>query len=523
MNASQIPYDQLDWLQIAIYFLALPIVAFTGALFGLLGRTRRGGLLWATNVGLFGGAVACVIVAFGISTLEGESLTNFLDIFLELLRWKMLVATLAATGCCAIAAGLAWRLLYAPREKQPFAISIRGVLLVQFFALISMGSWIGLRLYMLEASDAERVKLIPEVPGWTVLDGGKRLQISSPYDSTETQIREALAGPIVKEIAALKQLETIELFLDGDWNIDLSPLFGDKSYQLVRVHCVNPNESTLKQLARAKTKQLWLSGDYSTSNLSPLAESKFIQELTVQGRISRRSLETLSGSSTLTAISLVRCELTADKQAVEAWPPQLQSLNISGGPINQHDLAVLSKQPNLKWLYVDHLLEEDEAISAIASMPALEFLNLKIGRLSPSGWLALGGLKTYQVRLHLMHPTLSKSQILPLVQMKGLVYLDLIDAAHGDDVVEAIATNDSLTALSISNPAISEGAMLSLAAHPHLTVVEYPEHLDTLSFHSAFKLLRSKSNLPQIQYLTPIGTVRPQDLPPAVGSGSGLP
>ncbi len=522
MNPNQIPYDQLDWLQIAIYFLALPIVAVTGALLGLIGRTRRGGLLWATNVGLLGGAVACVIVAFGISTLEGESITNFLDIFLEMLRWKMLVATLVATGCCSLAAAIAWRILYQPREKQPFAFSIRSILLVQFFALISMGSWISLRLYMLEASSVEQMKLIPEVSGWAVFDGGKRLQVSH-HGSTEGQMREAVSPPRLSEIAALKQLETIELFLDGNWNIDLTSLFSDKNYQLVKVQCVNPNEYTLKQLAGAKTKQLWLIGDYSNSNLAPLAQSKFIEHLSIQGRISRRSLESLSESSTITTIALVLCDLTTDKQSVQQWPPNLESLNILGGPINRHDLAVLSKQPILKWLYVDHILEEDEAITAIAAMPALEFLHLKLGQLTPKGWSALAALKAYQVRLHITHPSLSKPQVLPLMQMKGLIYLDLTGAMHGDDVVEALAANESLQSLSISSPTISENAMISLASHPHLTILEYPKHLDTPSFHAAFELLRSELNLPQIQYMTPIGLVRAQDQPPGIGAGSAAP
>jgi hypothetical protein len=522
MTTSQVPFDALDWVQFGIYFAALPLVALLGASLGLLGRLRRGGMLWSTNVGLLGGAVTCMIVAAGISSLEGESITNYFSDFLESFRWQMLAVTLGATAGCALAAAIAWRCLYAPREKQPFAFSIGAILLVQFFALISMSSWIGLRLYMLETSNTELQKWIPEVSGWAVLDGGKHLQFSHAY-STADQVREALSPPTLSQIAALQQLETIELFLDGDWNIDLSPLFSSRSFKSLKVHCVNPSEFTLKQLAAAKTTQLWLIGDYSNSNLAPLTQSDHLEHLTILGRASRRSLESLAESSTITAISLAHCELTPDKPAVERWPPKLNSLNITGGPINHHDLAALSKHRSLRWLYVDHILEEDEALSAIASMPALEYLHLKIGRLTPSGWSALASLKAQQVRLHIQHPALSTTQVLPLMQMKGLRYLDLIDATHGDDVVETLSSNESLQTLSISSPAISENAMLALATHPNLTVLEYPKHLDSPSFHCAFEFLRTEANLPSIQYMAPIVPDRAPSLPPTAGVRNATP
>ena len=176
MNPNQIPYDQLDWLQIGAYFVALPIVAIIGALLGLFGCWRRGGVLWATNVGMLGGAVTCLTCGLAIWTLDQKLSSDFIDYFTDEYRWWMLTATLGATCACALAAGLAWRLLHKAEAERPFAFSLKQFFLLQFFALLGLGCWISLRLFVLEASDPKlfaRKELAKsqarwEAAGWVV-------------------------------------------------------------------------------------------------------------------------------------------------------------------------------------------------------------------------------------------------------------------------------------------------------------------------------------------------------------------
>jgi hypothetical protein len=145
INASQIPYDQLDWLQIAIYFVALPIVAFLGAALGLIGRVRRGGLLWSTNVGLLGGAVACLVIALPLRQLVSDPFDDLLSLYEKNYRWQMLAAAWGGTGGCAFVAAIAWRWIHAPSEVASVSFSLRQILIVQCLCFISLGSFVSLR------------------------------------------------------------------------------------------------------------------------------------------------------------------------------------------------------------------------------------------------------------------------------------------------------------------------------------------------------------------------------------------
>src|SRR5690349_16433567 len=97
LTANQIPYEWIDWVHLAIYFFALPIVAFLGAALGLLGRARRGGVLRSTHVGLLGGITTWAVLAAPIA-LGGTRLPpDFIAFVEDDYRWQLLFAALAAT------------------------------------------------------------------------------------------------------------------------------------------------------------------------------------------------------------------------------------------------------------------------------------------------------------------------------------------------------------------------------------------------------------------------------------------
>lgn len=507
MTANQIPFDTLDWLQFGVYFVALPLVAMLGSAIGLLGRVRRGGILWAANVGLLGGAVSCVIVALGISTLEGESSTNYFFSFMEVMRWKMLAVALAATWACSCAAAIAWRFLHPPREMQPWAISLQSLLLVQLFAFISMGSFIGLRLYMLQSVDfnladyfyegAEDEFTEPGIPGWYSYGGGERLVLND-HEVSAAEVQAAFSPEQLQKIASLKQLKDIHFSLDSQWKIDLSPLLDHKEFEFIGVDCLNPTMELIEKLAMAKTSSIALRGDFRDVDLTPISQSSTMKEISLYGDFTRRSVEALANSQSLTSLSLGACKLTKDQPSIARWPPNLTKLSILASSANNDDIAAIKNHHALRELNLNYVVLNDEATLAIGALHQLESLSATIGPLSQPALDGLANLPLTAVRLQVSNPAFSPHDAKQILRIKGLIYLNLIDAVHGDDVVEALSQDNSVRAISISSPSVTAEAVFLLAQINSLESLEYPAHLDTPSFHNGFAIYRCELNLPSV-------------------------
>jgi hypothetical protein len=499
LTANQIPYDKLDWLQIAIYFLALPIVALFGAAIGLLGRWRRGGILWSTNVGLLGGMFACVVIAIAIATLEGESIANYFYDFLDDFRWKMLAVTLASTGICAFVAAICWRSIHPPREKQPFVFSVRTLLLVQLLVFVSMGSFIGLRLYMIDQSgQSERLRPENFIPGWVLWRGGEEACVLRE-DLSAAEIRNALAPDKLREVAKIPHLDSVHLYLDGNWDIDLAPLVRKQPLFHLGAECIDPDPALIVELSKVKTRNLWLSGDFAGLDLSPLANSSAIENLTLsQGRFTRDSIESLSKGSQLKGVTIW---YSTGKRTlpIRQWPKSLRSLTLaSRSDLTNEDLKSLAQHPSLEAFEAWELTVDDNTLIALQSIPTLRSADIKIDLRSLEGYQALAKLNTSQVRIEVKSTEISPEEMAEVVKTNGLASLSLTSTLHNDEAVAEISKKESLKWLYISSPLVTQDAMLRMANLPNLERFGFPEHLKNTSFVKKFETQRRLLRLPKV-------------------------
>jgi hypothetical protein len=497
MTASQVPYDAIDWLQMGVYFLTLPLIALFGATLGLIGRVRRGGVLWSMSIGLLGGAVTCILLTICITTLPAETASSFFDLFLADYRWRFLCATAIATLACSFAAALARRLLFSPGEIQPIAFSIRSMLLVQVLAFISLGSFIGLRLYMIEKSGrSERLRPENLIPGWELWRGGEEACVLRDNLSSE-EIRLALSPDKLREVAKIPHLYGVHLFLDGNWKIDLKPLARTEPLFLLGADCINPSPAMVEELAQISAKELWLSGDFRRVDLSPIAKRNLIEGVTLSsGRFTRHTIESLAEASNLKKFWIL-CKLDASKPTIERWPSQLHRLIVDyKSNLRADDLTSLAGHANLVRFDAIGLLQSDESIKALASIATLNHAKIVIGPLSPAGYEALASLKVAHVMLIVKSQALVHSDLEQMLRIEGLEVLDLYDAVHGDEGLDLVAKKSTLTRINVASVQVTSEAMLQLAALPKLDHLGFPKHLAANSFVEDFHAKRAELGLP---------------------------
>jgi hypothetical protein len=502
MTANQIPYDAIDWLQIAIYFLALPVVALFGASLGLLGRTRRGGMLWSINVGLLGGAIACVIIAGGISTTGITKSRTFMNYFLTTYRWEMLIITLLATSACALAAGVAWRFLHRPREKQPLNISIGNVMLVQLFAFISMGTFVALRLFMLQSvGEFQLVQQQMQVHGWTVEQGGKLVYLDSSTMSPQ-QNEEALSAKILQEVAEIPHLEYAYFNLDSAWQVDLSPLLNHPKMHTMAVSCQGLTPAQLQQFANSKLKTLALDGDLTQVDLSPILRAEALENFSLRGFAAKRHVEALANSSVLKSFSVWNAKLSGAERPVRAWPKSIESLAVRSTNLRPVDFASLANHPNLRQLNLFDILMTEQELAFLPTIPNLNSAILIIDANSDTWYEPLSGLRDASLWLDIHSADFSAEDAAHLANFTQIKRLNLDLADHGDDVIDEICKMTSLETLTITSPNLTEASLLRLAQLPNLKQLYFPPHLNTPAIGANFNGIRVKSSL-EMTHLEP--------------------
>lgn len=511
MNANQIPYDQLDWLQIAIYFLALPVVAFLGASIGLVWRWRRGGMLWSTNVGLLGGAVACVILALGLSSLERESITNYLGYFLVEYRWKMLAATLSATVTCAAIAGFSWRWLHAPGEIRPLAFSMRSMLLVQLFALISMGSFVGLRFVMLEnCNDPRLVDVFWNSPGWILSKNGYEVTFdSSPLSPAEREA--ALSADRIKQIANNRNLHWLSLRYDTSWNTDLTPLLQAPSITTINVDLLSASSEFIDQFAASRIQHRGLTGDFRRVDLAPLSSSKQLESLRLSGSASKTTIESLSIGSEVKRLSLEKLVLTLEERPISRWPTDLQRLTIYGTTIGQRDLDSLASHANLLQLHAPDFVLDEASFNALKSIPTLEWVSIGIDSRSEKILPQLAQWSTPKLTLFVHHPQVDRALMKRIVQIPRLEALELSKSIVTRDAIDLLAGKESLDYLALASANLTKSDLLKLAVLPKLRTLRYPFvfSLPARAVETAFGAKRDTLQLQRVHLIstTPVGPI----------------
>jgi hypothetical protein len=529
MTASQIPYDAIDWLQIVIYFLALPVVALAGSLIGLLGRIRRGGVFWSANVGMLAGAVTCLTCGLAIGTLNQKLPTEFIDYFASDYRWRMLAATLGATCACAFVAAIAWRFLHKPGEKQPFSFSLRQVLLLQLFSFLGLGCWISLRLFVLNSTDPrvlaerqlERLKARWEANGWTVdpKNGSVSIDLNA---MTYSEGQKALAFATIAEAAQLPRLENLSVSGVDDANLDLTPFFQKQSPKGVGLSLKNYSENIIEQFGKSNVEYLSLNNPGSV-DLSSLADNRSLRAMGLSGKITRESFSKLSKSASLKKLTFwqmkfVEGDAQAAQKATIQWPPQLEDLQMSD-PLSHRDFATLANHQMLSTLYAFNQRLNDYDVAVLAALPNLKKTDVWIGRLSERGdaslrarFLQENASGFFQLRVD--SPPFDESVVQKLKTLRGIKSLRLYWADVGDEVMDDLAEMPDLEMLHFMSPQITQEGIMRLATLPNLKYLFYPVHLNTKTFEKDFAAKRVELDLAPVDLTAmQLGTAPPYTEP----------
>lgn len=498
LTANQIPYEWIDWVHLAIYFFALPIVAFLGASLGLLGRARRGGVLWSTNVGLLGSAIACVVLSVGLYTLQSGSKFSHLAYFLLDYRWQMLLSALAASSGCSFVAAIAWRILYKPRQRQPFTFSMTSLLLVQLFVLMSLGSFVGLRLFLLTNSEDSRLHAIAwESPGWTLSPQGHEIRFDST-NLTPEQLSHELSKERIAEIANYREITSLVLKYHPDWDVDFSPLLNSKSVSGVTAILHQPSASFLHQLAAAKMKYQRVVHVTTATDLSPLASSKTIEDLRLGGHLSVEAIESLSESLHLKGLSFEVLSIATRSRPINSWPQRIEWLGAFGSPLHPRDCDSLAGHPCLKQLDLPEFALDSTSTSAICGIPNLQSLAIGIDQLSGADFEVLAKRNLNKVEISILSTDPTLSDLMHLQRIANLQSLVLANSYIQNESLLPISQIASLEYLTIASPDVTEQGLLDLASLPKLRQLKLPWGMPMAQLQQAFDKQRNALKLPRV-------------------------
>lgn len=502
MNPNQIPYDPLDWLQIGVYFVALPIVAFVGALIGLSGRWRRGGVLWSTNVGLLGGAVALAIFGLGIWSLQTESagLSYFRE-FTSRYRWLMLQMTLLSTAGCGLVAGLAWRFLHKPTEVRPIAFSLKQLLIVQGFSLVTLSVWMGLRLFLLQYSEELKQYDVGKLPpGWSMNPSTGLTTIKGLF-TPQQELEAGLRLSLVRDNADSKHNLLVQLFYDSTWKRDLSPLLQDENIQVAYFNLLSVSPEFLTQLAESKIKQVSLNGNLRDIDLGVLGESTSTDRaLLLWGAVSPKTIESLSESKRITHLQLVNANTAKGlDQPIQKWPKNLENLGLLRTTLSPRDLDCLADHSTLIDLYTPEIPFDAKLLKAISTISQLQKLKIGLAKLEDGALQPLAKLNCNKVELHVLAPEFSLTNAQELKNIQGLKLLDLTNSPIDDQTVEAIADISSIEELIIASHVTTETGLLTLAKIPRLQRLSISNLLQLQQFQANLNEVRQQLGLPYVQ------------------------
>lgn len=525
LNASQVPYDWVDWLQMAVYFVALPVVAWLGAAAGLVGRWRNGGVLWSTNVGLLGGAVTCLICMVPFVTLDSKALALFVGEFEASYRWQMLFRALAATAGCALFAGAGWRLTHARRDKQPIAFSLSHLLLVQLFALISLGTWISLRHCVLSSVSPSEYGWRPSegtiekwrTLGWQISPDQRHVWINvSGLDSVE--IADSMAIFSSSDAKSLWLMEGVSLQFDNGADIDIGEILKNPNIRQLSMEFSQVNDQFFQEIGQSNLERLHLFGSLSGCDISPLAKMKSLETLTIGGKCSRTAVNSLHTSQSLRKLRLWDSYLSCYPAAPMKWPPMLEELMIGDEAPSPFDPGLLQNLPALKSLGLTSFLLAEPDLQSLRSLKSIPTLQLAVGNLSEVCYQKLAeSLQDHapegNITLRIDDSEFSGAKAKHLKQIANLMSLVIYFAGHDDEVYAEIAQISSLTRIHDLSPNVTTQGLMKLANLPKLTWVEYSQWIKSAQFEADFNAQRATQKLERVHFGARMPIAKPASAP----------
>lgn len=295
MNALRDNYTQLEWLQMGVFLIGLPIAAVVGALFGLVGKWNQGRVMTAALVGLGGAAFTSIVLFLVFITIDvagprlsGGVLLMFFDTYMS---WRYTTIAVIATGALSLLGAIGFR---ARDSKQAvYSVSMRQILLLQVYAFIALGCWSGMRFFALSKfSGYQRAQHQWGKQEWMVLGDNSRGPIGLERNFANSRQldwnRENAALLVALAEPWLRELHLYEL--NSSSAIEMKALADGKQLESLALQYSATTlapQSHIEVLGNCKSLQgLYIcGGDFRDLNLSPLTRSKSLKHLSVRDAI----------------------------------------------------------------------------------------------------------------------------------------------------------------------------------------------------------------------------------------------
>jgi hypothetical protein len=514
LTATQIPYEWIDWVHLAIYFFALPIVAFLGASLGLLGRVRRGGILRSTHVGLLGGITTWAVLAAPIA-LGGTRLPpDFIAFVEDDYRWQLLFAALVATSGCAFASAIAWRCMNKPGEIKPFNISLFHVLIIQLFSFLSLGAWVGFRTVVLNAIDPTDYsdQLATETMNkWIALDW--RFSNYKPHDTAVLNIIGMESADIQKSMTFLEskdlqlrlaKINGLSLVFDHDTDLDFQKIANNSQIKVLTLEYQRLRDANLKALAGSQIETLRLGGSLSVREFTAISQMPRLKSLTITGSWNQDALRYLSGSTSLRELLIYNNGVGNLSTGPMQWPSSLEILQIGDWPPLELNLDLLSNLPKLKSLDIATYSLKESQLSKLQSELTAKKLCIAIEHPTPSMWAVLASLPSAnaqggELNLTIDDADFTRQEAAHLKSMTNLKWLRLAYAEHNDDVLEELAQIPSLRRLDLGSSRITAQGFETIAMSPTLEWLQYPFQVRNVALQVDLRAKRVSKGLQPLQ------------------------
>jgi hypothetical protein len=452
MSEWRSEYTQIEWLQMGMFLIGMPIAALVGALIGLFGKWNQGRVVTAAIVGLASAAFVSValfltflLVYWQLGAEQQSLMGQFFDSYLG---QRIAILATIATATISLLAAIGLRTRKNERGSAS-SFSMSQLLLLQLFAFIALGCWTGMRFFAIDCgSELERAQRLWRQREWGVQAGemGKPTYLVRQFPAQRIDMQKE-AEYLREGLRAswLKQLRLSELPSPDD--VPLNELKDAKNLELLMLGLAGTadfRQSEIDAIGNVPSlRRIYLeSSGKIDADLLPLAK------LPQLGRLSLRSCTVapaaFSQLATSDSLRIVDIYLAgASSSAPIEWPRNLEELTIHQSiPRQRWSLKHIDSVQSLKTLRVEmQSLSSTEmgAISRIAGLRSLALVtacsekdvkNLLELKQLESLRINEGGLR----RSESYKQTLEQLALLPAMRSLACDCEVLVEAAEGSGI-----------------------------------------------------------------------------------------
>jgi hypothetical protein len=381
-------YTSLEWLQMGMFLIGMPIAALLGSLTGLFGKWNQGRVITAAIVGLGCAALVAVVLFLTFFAVHAQTPAGqpsfLLELFDGFFATRIAYLAIIATGAISILAAIGMRSRGDEAGGRIVRISMRQLLLLQLFPFIALACWVGARSYALESGgDLLRAQRLWSQREWEVSSDESKLPSGWMREFGRPGLDMAKESEYFKEILHHPTLKSLEFRDLG--NPDLlvtSELARAKSLnQIIAYHAGSPDldENLIRSLGSVKSLKFLVlgTGGKLLSNLQPLAALPHFDTFILSDcTASPEALNELAQSKSLRRLYLVRITNSGPTRPLH-FPSTLDTFILGNRVLMQRwNLEHLDEAKALRSLHIRHQKLTSVEVKAIAACAALEELEL---------------------------------------------------------------------------------------------------------------------------------------------------